>query len=252
MDEKFWYLKNCDLFERLTPEQVVRIESRARIREFGRNSLIYLPTDESHSVLLLATGRVKLYHLTGEGKQAVLAFIDPGELFGELALLESGQREEFAETMEKSTVILIPGDVIQELMHEHPDLSLGVSKLMGLRRRRVERRLKSLLFRSNRERLVYLLIELAEKYGRRIGEGVQIGIRLSHQELANIIGSTRETVTVLLGELQAEGALLIKRRQIILTQMERLASSVDVAVPAVGAADRQSAQAAMKPARYST
>ena len=86
---------------------------------------------------------------------------------------------------------------------------------MGLSRRRVERRLKSLLFRSNRERLVHLLFDLAEKYGRYTKEGgISLGIHLSHQELASIIGSTRETVTLVLGELQAEGAISISRREL--------------------------------------
>ena len=104
---------------------------------------------------------------------------------------------------------------------------------MGLRRQSVERRLKSLLFRSNRERLVHLLLELAEKYGHPTPEGTLIGIKLSHQDLASMIGSTRETVTVLLGELQAAGDLTIKRRQIILTQLDRLAACIDADPPLI-------------------
>ncbi len=231
MDQKLWYLKNCSLFERLTPEEISRVESCAQSRTFKRGELVYLPSDQSHSVFLLSSGRIKLYHITGDGKQAVLALIDPGELFGELAVLDTGAREEFAEAMERSVVIHIPGQEIQRLMESHADVSLGVTKLMGLRRQRLERRLKSLLFRSNRERLVYLLLELAEKYGQSTDDGTLIGIKLSHQELANIIGSTRETVTVLLGELQAEGLLEIRRRRIVLKQIERLAADIDAQIP---------------------
>jgi CRP-like cAMP-binding protein len=233
MEEKFWFLKNCGLFERLTPAQTERLESRSKAREFKRGQLIYLPSDQADSVLLLGTGRVKIYHITGEGKQAVLALVDPGEIFGELALFEAGQtpRDEFAEAMETSRLILIPHQEMHELMAAHPDVSLGVTKLMGLRRKRVERRLKSLLFRSNRDRLVHLLLELAEKYGKPTVEGVVLGIKLSHQDLASIIGSTRETVTVLLGELQQEGQLTIQRRRIILSKMEQLAASIDMEPP---------------------
>ncbi len=231
MDEKFWFLKQCQLFERLTPQQVSRLEATARARNFSRGSLIYMPADASDSVFLVTAGRVKLYHITGEGKQALLALIDPGELFGELAVVDESQREEFAEAMEASHVIKLPRDELQRLMQEHPDVALGVTKLMGLRRQRVERRLKSLLFRSNRERLIHLLLELAEKYGRRGPEGVALSIKLSHQELASIIGSTRETVTVVLGELQNEGRVIIKRRQIVLKQMEDLGRMIDVEPP---------------------
>lgn len=233
MGEKYWFLKNCELFERLTPEQIARIESTAQARKFARGNLIYLPSDASESVLLLTSGRVKIYHITGDGKQAILALVEPGELFGEVAIFAGGQREEFAEAMEAATLIRIPGDEIRRLMEQHPQVSLGVTKLMGMRRQRVERRLKSLLFRSNRERLTHLLLELADKYGRRTAAGVEIGIKLSHQELASIIGSTRETVTVVLGELQNEGSLVIKRRQIVLTRLDQLAASIEQTPPTI-------------------
>jgi CRP-like cAMP-binding protein len=231
MEEKFWYLKNCDLFEHLNAADIQRIEAVSRTCKFERNSLVYLPTDSSDAVLLLLSGRIKLYHITADGKQALLALIEPGEIFGELALVEAGGREEFAEAMLPSQVVLIPRDVVTALMHAHPEVALGVTRLIGFRRRRVERRLKSLLFRSNREKLIHLLLELSEKYGRPTPNGVELSIKLAHQELANIIGSTRETVTVLLGELQAEGAVHIERRRITLRDVETLARTIDVPPP---------------------
>lgn len=98
--------------------------------------------------------------------------------------------------------------------------------MIGWRRRRIERRLKGLLFRSNRKRLIHLLLELAEDYGRGVPEGVLITLGLSHQELAAVIGATRETVTVLLGELQLEGFLSVKRRKLVVKALERLAQEV--------------------------
>ncbi len=237
MDQKFWFLKNCDLFRRLSPEQIEQVESRSRVREFQRGEVIYLPSDASDSLVLLTSGRVKIYHLTADGKEAVIGLIDPGELFGELAVFENGPREEFAETMEKSTAVLIPSTIVHQLMHDHPTVTLGVTKLMGLRRRRVERRLKSLLFRSNRERVVCLLLELAEKYGQATTDGVRLSIRLSHQELANIIGTTRESVTMLLGELQSEGMITIERRRIIVRNLRRLADSIGAVPPELPSRD---------------
>ena len=231
MGEKYWHLKNCDLFERLSPEDIARIESRSKSRTFKRGSLIYLPTDTSNSLLLLTSGRVKIYHITSEGKQAVLALIDPGEVFGELSVFEGGRRDDFAEAMEACTLVMIPDDEVQRLMTSYPEVSISITRLMGLRRKRIEKRLKSLLFRSNRERLVHLLVELVEKYGRVTPDGIQIGIKLSHQELASIIGSTRETVTVILGELQDEDAVIVRRRQIILKHLDRLAASVGLPKP---------------------
>lgn len=233
MADKFWYLKNCSLFERMTPEQVQRLEACAKFRQFKRGEMIYLPSDAGDSVLLVVTGRVKIYHITSEGKQSVLGLVDPGEVFGELAAIDDSPREEFAEAMLASSVILVPHTEMQQLVEEHPGVSVGITKLLGLRRRRIERRLKSLLFKSNKDRLIHLLLELTEKYGRQTVEGVLLTIKLAHQDLASIIGSTRETVTVLLGELQDEGKIDINKRQITLKNIEKLAASIEAPVPKV-------------------
>ena len=182
MEDKLWYLKSSSLFEQLDADEIARIEARSRIQKFLRKGLVYLPSDHVDSIFLLTSGRVKLYHVTADGKETVLAFIEPGELFGELSLFTPGQqREEFAEAMAASNVVMIPGQEVRRLMEIKPTLTIEVTRLMGLRRQKVERRLKSLLFRSNRERLVYSLLELALKYGEQDAEGLRIGIRLSHQ-----------------------------------------------------------------------
>jgi CRP/FNR family transcriptional regulator, cyclic AMP receptor protein len=231
MGEKFWHIKNCNLFEQLAEEEIAKIEGSSSLRTFQRKELVYLPSDSGDSVLLLVSGRIKMYHITSDGKQTLLAFIDPGEIFGELAIFEPGNREDFAETMEKSTVVLIPGRVIRELMNEKPVVSMQISRLMGMRRKRLERRLKSLLYRSTRERFIFLLLELAEKYGQQLNEGVLINIKLSHQELSSIIGSTRETVTNALIDLRDEGAINIQKRKIIVRNLSSLAASIDEDTP---------------------
>jgi len=232
MSEKIWYLKRCDLFSRIPPETLSQLDGHCRSRTFARGRPIYLPADAADAVFLLAKGRIKICHLTPEGKQSILTFVEPGELFGELALLEeAGHREEYAETAEASTVVMIPREDVNALMRHFPDVSLGVTKLIGLRRRRIERRLKNLLFLSNRDRLTHLLLDLIEQYGVQEGSDTRLSISLSHQELANIIGSTRETVTVVLGEMQHEGWISVGRRRIIVHDEAKLAASVRRPVP---------------------
>jgi len=227
MQDKHWFLTRCDLFAKLQPHQLAHLESRCRIGEFARGKLVYLPSDTSEGCFLLAAGRVRIFSVSPEGKQSIVAFIEPGDLFGELAIFESSRRDEFAEAAEKATVVLIPGDVMRTLALENPALTFGITKLIGLRRRRIERRLRGLLFRSNRQRLIHLLLELAEQFGQRTDQGVQIVVKLSHQELAGVIGSTRESVTLLLGELQQEGLVRVARRRIELTSPERLAKEIE-------------------------
>ena len=224
MSEHLWHIKRCDLFRRLSEQQLALLETQCRAKQFSRGMPIYLPADQSNGVLLLASGRAKICSLS-DGKQIIMAFIESGELFGELALVGQSHRDEYAEAIEKSTVVLIPSGVMEQLIEQNPQVSLGVTKLIGMRRRRIERRLKYLLFRSNRQRLVSLLLELAEQYGHRTEEGVELRIKLSHQDLSSIIGSTRETVTVLLGEMQNDGLLKLGRRRIVIQDMDRLVAN---------------------------
>ncbi|MFV1968904.1 MAG: Crp/Fnr family transcriptional regulator, partial [Pirellulaceae bacterium] len=234
MADKLWCLKHCDLFERLSPAELREVETQSRARTFPRRIPIYLPADEANAVFLLAAGRAKICHITPDGKQPILAFIDPGDLFGELAILDPDvSRDEYAEAVESSIVVLIPAGAIQRLMQEHPEVSVGITKLIGLRRKRIERRLKNLLFLSNRERLTHLLLELAEQYGTIGDDGVRLRIPLSHQDLANVIGSTRETVTVVLGDMQLEGLLKIGRRKTTIRDPQRLAQIVGLPVPRI-------------------
>jgi CRP-like cAMP-binding protein len=227
MANELWYIKQCDLFQQLLPTQLEQLESQCQTRQFARGDPVYLPEEQARHVLLLAQGRVKICSSRNEGKQAILAFIDPGELFGELAIVGPNKRENYAEAVEESAVVLIPEELMRQLIEQNSRISLSVTKLFGLRLRKIERRLKYLLFRSNRERLVHLLLELAEQYGQQGSEGIDLQIKLSHHDLACVIGSTRETVTVLLGELQNEGCIQLGRRRITITDLTRLAASIE-------------------------
>lgn len=231
MPQQLWYVRNCSLFQQLSADELSRLERTARLRTFPRLSTIYLPSDTEDGAFLLAAGRVRICSATPDGKQAILAFVEPGELFGELALVQPGQREERAEAAVDSQVILLPGDALRALMESSLQVSLGVTKLIGMRRRRIERRLRNLLFRSNRDRLGHLLLELSEQYGRPVPDGIHLDIKLSHQELSAIIGVTRETVTTLLGEMQLAGLVKVSRQRIVIRDIQRLAAELSTIVP---------------------
>lgn len=225
MSDRVWYIQRCELFERLTPSDLGVLESAARVRSFARKSVVYFPQDAADAVYVVAEGRIRLVSITPDGKEAILAFFEPGDLFGELALLDGEPREEYAEAVLASKVIAIPRTSVDEVMSRNPSLTMAITKLIGWRRKRLERRLRNLLFRSNRERLSSLLWELTERYGRRIDEGLLIDIKLSHQDLAGLIGVTRESVTLALGELQAEGMISVGRQRIVVHNVSQLAKS---------------------------
>lgn len=227
MSTKIWFLKRCRLFEQLTPAQCDRLDRSAVMRDFGRGDLIYFPNQPGTSVLLLAKGRVKIKHITPEGKEAILAFIDEGELFGELALLDGATRDEYAEAVASSQVLAIPREDLLWLVEQRPDVALHIMKLVGLRRRRIENRLRNVMFCSSRERVVGVLLELLETHGQPKGDHFELTLRLSHQEIASLIGATRETVTVVLGRLQLERLIDVRRRRIVVLDREGLVRALD-------------------------
>jgi len=229
--EKVWCLKHCDIFASLQPDQLLQLENRSRMRAFSAGSPVYLPSSNTENVFLLARGMVKVCNHTPEGKSSIIAFIEPGEMFGEVALFSDESRDEFVEAIELSTVVMIPTAEVQRLMSEKASVAIALTKMVGLRRRRIERRLKNLLFLSSRDRLIHLLLDLAEQFGSWGDDGIRLRIRLAHQEIANLMGSTRETVTILLGQLKAEGFIDVGRRKIVLINAKRLSQSVQRAMP---------------------
>ena len=225
MSDRVWYIQKCELFEQLSPSDLEVLESRARIKSFPRKAVVYLPQDAADSVYVVAEGRIRLVSITPDGKEAIHAIFEPGDLFGELAILGSEPREEYAEAVVGSKVVAIPKESVDLVMSQNAKLSLAITKLIGWRRKKLERRLRNLLFRSNRERLTGLLWELTERYGRRTDEGLLIDIKLSHQDLAGLIGVTRESVTLALGELQADGMISIGRQRIVILKVSQLAQA---------------------------
>lgn len=226
-ESKLWYLKRCDLFERLSTEDAARLEDRATSRVFRRGEIIYLPGDPSHWVMVVARGRVKLKALTADGKETILAFIEEGEVFGELAIVDDAPRDEFAEAAMPTEIVAVPRNEILRLLEIRPDAALRMTKLVGLRRRRIETRLRNLLFRDNRHRVASLLLELLETHGERAGNEWRIRLPLSHQDLAGLVGSTRESVTIALGRLQLDGFIRVRRRRITVLDRERLMVEVE-------------------------
>jgi CRP-like cAMP-binding protein len=228
MSETIWYLKRCPLFERLSAEESQRLEARALARTFGKRQIIYFPDDPGKTILLLARGRVKIKAVTPDGRESIFAFIEAGEIFGELALLDAEPRREYAEAVEDSLVLAVPREEVLWLMERRPAVALHVTKLLGFRRRRIENRLRNILFRSTRERTVALVLELLDTHGQRTASGLwEVRLKLSHQELANLIGATRESVTLALGRLQREGLISVQRRMIRVADRAKLAAAAD-------------------------
>ncbi len=221
------HVRSCGLFSRLDADRLERIGATSRLREFRSQAVIRSPCEKPGCLFLLVGGLARMGHVMADGKESILAFVEPGEVFGELAICDRGEQDEIVVAAEPCTVVMIPIHEVRQLIAEQPTVALGVIEMINLRRRRVERRFKNLLFKSNRERLVHVLLDLTDQFGADNSGVVRLRIRLSHQDLANMIGATRETVTLILGQLRSDGWVDSGRCRIELTNVRRLAASVN-------------------------
>ena len=211
----------------MSDSQIHDLLQHTTVRRLLDKSPIGLPSIESPVVHFLISGRAKVCYLTGDGKQPILYFVNPDELIGEQTVLHGTLGQDYVETIETSHVANMPTRILREFVLNEPAFATGLSELICRRRILVERRIRHTMFLSNRERLTHLLLDLAEQYGSGTNENFDLAIKLSHQDLANFIGSTRETVTVVLGKMQHEGLLNIRRRKITLRNTKALAESVN-------------------------
>lgn len=231
MSNLYDHLKANLLFETVPDAQLQDMAYKSSLLRLPDKSAIGLPSVESAVAHILVSGRAKVCFLTRDGKKPILYFVNQSELIGEQLILHGTLSQNYIETIEPSLVANIPVNLLRDLAENDTTFAKKLSGLNSRRRSLIERRIQHTMFLSNRERLTHLLLDLAEQYGSGSREKIDIGLKLSHQDLANLIGSTRETVTVVLGKMQHEGLLTIRRRKISLCDTMALSSSVARQIP---------------------
>lgn len=211
---KLWYLKRIHLFSGLSQSELMEMDRITRMWEVKKRQPIYLRGDPSNTVYLLKKGRVKIGSSTPSGKEVTFEILDPGEIFGELEALEDSPREALAETLDDALICAIRREDFTRYLREHPDLMVKLTKLMGFRLRKIQSRVEDLVFRDVPTRLAHLLLELKKTDGVPEGAGIRLSVKLTHQEMANLIGCSRETVTATLGQFRERRLIRIDGRSI--------------------------------------
>ena len=206
----------CEALRSLSPSQVTELSSHSELNSIPKDGTIFVPGDAMDSVYLLASGAARITHTEANGKRAILQVIGPAELFGQCALIDTRRREAQCSASLDSTVITLPVHSLKRLMGENPrltsDLMLNIGNIMhGL-----AHRLASVLLRPKRQRLLDVLWNLAVTSGVESENAILIPQVFSHQEFGEMIGASRETVTITLGQLKSEGIIALDGRQIIL------------------------------------
>jgi CRP-like cAMP-binding protein len=217
-----WYLKKIPVIADLGPDALARISETVEMREIRRREVIYLPGDPGDSLFIVNGGRVKISKVTRDGKALTLNYCGPSELFGETCLVEGGPREEMAEAMENSMVTEISRAEFERMLLSNAPLGHHMTKLLAARRRDLENKLETLVFRDVTAKLAELLLQLAQEYGVEDSRGTLVALKITHQELANLIGSTRETVSLTLSQFKRKNLICTEGRKVIIADAESL------------------------------
>ncbi|MCH8330769.1 MAG: Crp/Fnr family transcriptional regulator [Bacteroidetes bacterium] len=220
---KLWYLENFNLFEGMKSSEMMKLGEMTSMRSITKRQHIYFPDDPSKTIFFLKKGRVKLGSYTEDGKEMIKFILNPGEIFGELGLAGEEKRTDFAEALDDDTMLCAVGVRDMEMMMEmNPKLNLKVTKLIGFRLRKIERRLESMFFKDVRTRIIDFLKELAEDKGRKLGQEIVVEHRLTHQDIANLTATSRQTVTTILNELKEKNLIHINRKSLIIRSIDKL------------------------------
>lgn len=214
---KLWYLENVNLFKILCPHKFADYRDCHNFIQYEKSDYIYFEEDASKTVYLIDKGKVKLGYYTEDGNEVVKAILIKGELFGEKAILGEDKRNEFAQAIDNNTSICPIGvSTLHSLMRDNQTFTLKIYKFISFRIQKLERRLQLLLFKDAKTRILDFLDELCEDYGVCCEEtGKMIAKHpYTQKDIANLLGTSRPTLNVIMNELKEEGVIDFKGKQI--------------------------------------
>jgi len=220
--ENAHHLSTTELFQDLSPRELAALEQRMPRTKIEAGTLIYSPQDRGEVLFLLKEGRVRLYRLSPEGKSLTTSIVDPGSIFGEMAVLGQGMQDSFAEALEDCVIYTLNSRDVQDLFLNDPRVSRRLLELVSQRLADTERKLEDFAFKSVPQRLASMLLELAQVPLDRREGAVTLPTRLTHQQLAEMIGTYRETVTKVLNDFRQQGWIRMERGRIQLLDLDVL------------------------------
>lgn len=212
-----WFFDNVNLFNLLCPHKFKAYKKCHDFDQYKKGDYIYFEEDSANKVYLIEKGKVKIGYYTEEGDEIVKAILTKGDLFGEKAILGEENRNEFAQSIETSTSICPIGvETMHDLMRDNKTFSLKVYKFLGLRFKKLERRLQLILFKDTRTRFLEFLNELCEEYGYdcdKTGDKVIVH-PYTQKDIASLIGTSRSNLNVLMNELKEENIINFNRKEL--------------------------------------
>ncbi len=221
--KKLWYLENFNILKALSKKEMMKLNERTKMRNCHKNEVIYLPYEKSNTLYFLKEGKVKIASVSEDGKEMIHAILGQGEIFGELAITDDqGERKQIAEATEDALICSIDVKEFGEFMQNNSNLNLSITKAIGFRLRKIQARLESLWFKSAPERIRGFIKDLADEHGKDIGDEKVVKLNLTHQEIASLTATTRQTVTSTLNDLEKKEIIIYDRKRILIRKYDLL------------------------------
>lgn len=215
-------LRKTPLFASLTDVERKALAGRTTWKRFQKDEQLFAEGDPCSGLFLVATGKVRIFKLSPSGREQILAVEGPGSSFAELPVFDGGNYPAAASALEDTEVLFISRKDFQSFCREHPDVGLKVIAVVGARLRRLVGIIEELSFTTVRQRLIALILRLAQASKTRSKEGIHVELTKSHQDLAAELGTVRELVSRNLSRLQAEGYLDVEGRKIVVKDLPGL------------------------------
>jgi CRP/FNR family cyclic AMP-dependent transcriptional regulator len=221
---KLWYLKNLDIFSHLNDDQYQMIDRLAAMRPVKKGEVLYFQGATDKKFYMLKKGAVKITKLTPHGDEIILDIFSGVTLFGEIGVLNPQERDESAIVVEDGLICTMTKEDFERLVQMIPGLVIKMTKLIGLRRWKIENKLLDLLYRTVEQRLAKTFLNLLDDFSIPHGNGYLLKIKLTHKDFADLIASTRETVTATLNKLKNEGLIDFEGKYLVIKQFEKIKS----------------------------
>jgi CRP/FNR family transcriptional regulator, cyclic AMP receptor protein len=222
--EKLGLLRELELFSGLSDADVVAIGHATRMTVCRPGQVILSPDDEPERIHIVKQGKVRVYRVTPDGKQLTLDIYDKGTILGDMRLLGQDRiPEAYAETIDAAVICTISPDELRRLIERYPVIGVNIITFLSRRLQEAERELEAMAYQRVGQRLARRLIDLAQRFGVDTGRGTLIEARLTQKELAEMIGTTRETLAHTLSDFKRRQLLDTSRHQVLIRDAERLA-----------------------------
>ena len=214
------FLRNVSLFESLDQQELEALSDVTFTRTFSKDNVIILAEEEGDTLFILKKGQVKVSIVSEEGREVILSLLGPGSVFGELSLLDGKPRSANVVAIEETELLMLRRVDFLQLIYKTPQIATALLAELATRMRKTDRQIEGLALLDVTSRISDTLLQLATEQGAETADGVTIESRPTHQELANMSGTTRETVSRVLKRLEGQGYINRNGRNITILREE--------------------------------